>query len=167
MISQNLFDHHTKQQFETRIEELSDIIEDLKNNRKNGFKNSDTRILTFHKFLELRENLVQYWNFADHEQKATFSKIVLWNLTLQGQEVANLSFKKPFLDNEEGCFTSYGAQREAQLEPALEHLWKWLQGSQNAPDAEEILSMIESCKPYEDLRFPLINDLAKISGTKV
>ena len=163
MIGQNLFDQHSQEQYETHIEELSDLIEDLKNNRENGFKNSDTRILTFHKFLELRENLVQYWNFADYEKKAIFSKIVLWSLTLQGQEVANLSFKKPFLNDEEGDFTSYGAQ----LKPTLEHLRKWLQGSQNAPAIEEILSMIESCKPCEGLRFPLINDLEKISGTRV
>lgn len=135
------------EQFETRIDELIDIIEDLRYRRKTGFENNSARILTFYKFLELRENLVQYWNFADYEKKAIFSKTVLLNLTLQGQEVANLSFKKPFLDNEEGCFTSYGAQREVQHEPTLEVLWTWLQRSQNEPYVAEILSMKDSCKP--------------------
>ena len=167
MISQNLFDTHSKVQFETRIEELADIIEDLRYRRKSGFEKNSARILTFYKFLELRENLVQYWNFADYEKKAIFSKIILSNLTLRSQEVAILSFKKPFLNDEEGGFTSYGAQREVQPEPTLEHLWKWLQGSQNAPFVEEILSMIDGCKPHEGLRFPLINDLEKISGTRV
>lgn len=60
-------------------------------------------------------------------KKAIFSKTVLLNLTLQGQEVANLSFKKPFLGDEEGGFNSHGAQREVQLEPRLEVLWTWLQ----------------------------------------
>jgi hypothetical protein len=167
MISQKLFDEHTKKQFETRIDELSNVIEDLHYRRKSGFEKNNTRILTFYKFLELRENLVQYWNFADYEKKAIFSKIAISNLKLKCQEVAILSFKKPFLDDEEGCFTSYGTQCEVQHEPTLEHLWTWLQGSQNAPDAEEIISMIESCKPHEDLRFPLINDMTKISGTRV
>lgn len=167
MISQNLFDNHTKEQFETRISELADMVEDLRYRKKNGFEKNSAHILTFYKFLELRENLVQYWNFADYEKKAIFSRTIVSNLTLQSQEVANLSFKKPFLDNEEGCFTSYGAQREVRPEPTLEHLWTWLQGTHNAPVVEEVLSMIESCKPYEGLRFPLINDLEKISGTKV
>ncbi len=167
MISQNLFDIHTKEQFETRIEELSDMIEDLRYRKKNGFEKNSARILTFYKFLELRENLVQYWNFADYEQKAIFSKIVVSNLTLQDQEIAILSFKKPFLDNEEGCFISHGALREVQPEPTLEHLWTWLQGSQNMPFIEEILSMIDSCKPHENLRYLLINDMEKISGTRV
>jgi len=167
MISQKLFDVHTKEQFETRIEELADTIEDLRYRRKSGFEKNSAHILTFYKFLELRQNLVQYWNFADYEKKAIFSRIALSNLTLQCQEVANLSFKKPFLDNEEGCFTSYGALRELQPEPMLEHLWIWLQGVQNAPYVEEILSIIESCKPHENLRFPLINDMEKISGTRV
>lgn len=34
MISQNLFDPHSKKQFETRIDELAEIIEDLKYWRK-------------------------------------------------------------------------------------------------------------------------------------
>jgi len=167
MIAKDLYDEHTKEQFEARIDELSETIEDLRYRKKIGFEKNNTPILTFFKFLELRENLVQYWNFTKYEHKAIFSKIALSNLTLQGQEIAIFSFKKPFLDNEEGCFTSYGAQREVQHEPTLEHLRKWLQGSQNAPYVEDILSMIDSCKPCEGLRFQLINDLEKISGTKV
>ena len=139
MISQNLYDDHTKDQFETRIEELADTIEDLRYRRKSGFEKHSSHILTFYKFLELRENLVQYWNFADYEKKAIFSRIVVSNLELKCQEVAILRFKKPFLDNEEGCFTSHGAQREVRPEPTLEHLWTWLQGMQNAPVFEEVL----------------------------
>ena len=126
LIGQNLYDIHSQEQFETEINNLSDTIEDLKYRRKNGFQNSSSRILTFYKFLELKENLVQYWNFADYSKKAIFSKIVLWNPTLQGQEVANLSFKKPFLDDEEGGSDSYGALREVQLEPKFEKLWNRL-----------------------------------------
>jgi hypothetical protein len=167
MISQNLFDVHTQEQFETRIKELVTTIDDLRYRKKSGFEKHSSHILTFYKFLELRENLVQYWNFADYEKKAIFSRIALSNLTLQCQEVANLSFKKPFLDDEEGCFISHGALCEMQPEPMLEHLWTWLQGVQNAPYVEEILSMIESCKPHENLRYLLINDMEKISGTRV
>ena len=167
MISQNLYEAHSKEQFETRIDELADTIEDLRYRRKSGFEKNSARILTFYKFLELRENLVQYWNFADYEKKAIFSKIILSNLKLKCQEVAILSFKKPFLNDEEGGFTSYGALREVQLEPMLEHLWKWLQGNQNGPFVEEILSMVGNCKPHGNLRFPVINELEEISGTRV
>jgi len=122
MIAKDLYDQHTQEQFETRIDELSETIEDLRYRKKIGFEKNSAHILTFYRFLELRENLVQYWNFANYEQKAIFSKIAVSNLTLQDQEIAIFSFKKPFLDNEEGCFTSYGAQREVQHEPTLEHL---------------------------------------------
>ncbi len=166
MISQNLYDPHSKKQFETRIDELVDMIDDLKHRRKTGFQKISARILTFYKFLELRENLVQYWNFADYEKKAIFSKIVVLNLTLKHQEVAILRLKKPFLDNEEGGFTSHGAEREAQHEPMLEHLWKWLQESQNMPFVEEILTMMDSCKPVSPLRLPIISDMENISGTR-
>ncbi|MGB0507656.1 MAG: hypothetical protein ACPGGK_15815, partial [Pikeienuella sp.] len=80
-----------------------------------GRLGSQVMILTFTRFLELRENLVQYWNFADYAKKAIFSKIALSNLIIKGQDVASLSFKKPFLDNEEGCFTSYGGRTKCDL----------------------------------------------------
>lgn len=126
-----------------------------------------SRILTFHSFLELRENLVQYWNFAGYVKKAIFSKIAISNLNLLGQEVANLSFKKPFLDDEKGCFTSYGGPRDERHEPRLEALWKWLQGSQNEANVQEIMGMVESCRPSKTLEFPIVSDLEKISRTKV
>ena len=167
MISQKLYDNHSKEQFESRIDELADTTEDLRHRRKTGFEKNSARVLTFYKFLELRENLVQYWNFADFEKKAIFSKIILSNLTLLDQEVANLSFKKPFINDDEGGFTSYGAQREVQPEPTLENLWTRLGSLKSEGSMTEILSMIESCKPAMPLKFPLINDLEKISGTKV
>ena len=167
MIRQKLYDEQTKEQFETRLTELAETIDNLNYRKNSGFETARARTLSFYKFLELRENLVQYWNFLDYEKKAIFSKIVISNLTLQWQEVANLSFKKPFSDDEKGGFTSNGTRCEAQLEPMLEDLRQWLQGSQNAPVVEEILLMADTCKPSEALRFPLINDLAKISGTRV
>lgn len=60
------------EQFETRIDELIDIIEDLRYRRKTGFENNSARILIFYKFLELRENIVQHWNFADYEKSDFF-----------------------------------------------------------------------------------------------
>lgn len=126
MISRDLYDVHSQEQFETRINELTDSIEDLKYRRKSGFQNSTSQLVTFYKFLELKENLVQYWNFADFQKKAIFSKIVLWNLTLQGQEVANLSFKKPFSNDEEGGADANGTLDEVHLEPKFQALWNWI-----------------------------------------
>lgn len=167
MISQNLFDPHTKKQFETRIEELAESIADLKYRRKGLTQENSSKVMTFHSFLELRENLVQYWNSADYEKKSIFSKIAVSNLTLKDQEVAHLSFKKPFLDSEEGCFTSNGGRREVRLEPRLEALWNWLQCSQNEQSVLEIMGMVESCRPSKPLKFPIMSDLEKISRTKV
>ena len=98
------------------------------------------------KFLELRENLGWYWKTADSTQKAVFSKIMFLNLTLSGQEMANLTLKKSFLNDEKSQFNLFGAQVEKQLEPYFEQHWSWINNRQHAAVVKELQVFINSIK---------------------
>ncbi len=82
LVSADLFDLHSKEVFDERINEVTEMIDDLRYQKKHASKDHDSRVITFCKFLELRENLVLYWKSADFSKKAIFSKISLLNLTV-------------------------------------------------------------------------------------
>jgi hypothetical protein len=52
-------------------------------------------VLSFLRFLELRENLHHYWVAANYNQKEQISKNLLSNLTITGQEIRSASWLKP------------------------------------------------------------------------
>ena len=80
MISQKLFDKATEGEFQNRIQELTNTIEDLNHEKKANSVGFESHAVSFHRFLELRRNLGLYWKTADYSKKAIFSKIVFWNL---------------------------------------------------------------------------------------
>ena len=95
LMTTNGYDVHTKEVFESRIEELSEIIDNLKVQKSEIGDNISKKIMSFTKFLELSENLHHYWLTSNYEQKEQISKNLLWNLTISGREVRSGSWLKP------------------------------------------------------------------------
>lgn len=89
------YDVHTKDVFEKRIAELSEIIENLKIQKSEIGQNVSKKITSFSKFLELSENLHHYWLTSNYKQKEQISKNLLLNLTISGREVRSGSWLKP------------------------------------------------------------------------
>ena len=96
MIREFAYDKHSKDHFEGLIEELSEEIQSLQEERAELRVEGGKNFASFKRFIELRENLPQYWIAADFEQKAILAKLVILNLEISGRELASLSVKKPF-----------------------------------------------------------------------
>ncbi len=163
LISAQCYDDHSKEQFESRIDELADLIEGLRHRKSKITHQSDELCVSFFRFLEPRENLLHYWVSADFEQKAKISKIIVLNLNIRDKEVAISSWKKPFSDDEEGLEEAYGGAQGEDLELKLQQLRHWY----FAPENEEIqdnlnqLSSELSCEIQP--KYKLVKDIAKIT----
>ena len=87
LIAANEYDKHSKADYETRISELAEAIENLQTQKNEAAESQDTKFRSFIQFLELKRNLHQYWIAATMNQKEQISKNLLSNLIVDGQVI--------------------------------------------------------------------------------
>jgi len=124
LISANAYDKHSKAHYETRLKELAQSEENLADSRTIQSGDLKTKTVSFKKFLELIEKLPQHWSDANHEQKAALSKILFWNLSVEGAETRSVSWNPLLIDPENQANFDSGRAVWNLLEPHLDRWWK-------------------------------------------
>jgi len=165
LISAKSYDKDSQEHFESRIQELSETIESLSIEKSELGKDNTQKTVSFVHFLELIENLHQYWISANLKQKGQISKNLLLNLCISGQAVRSANWLKPFWEGQNDVFFTNGADGDKALERYFERVWDRCFFECNA-DIRQKLSILtlELWNSIEPI-YSIVKDIAKITRT--
>lgn len=165
LIEADAYDKHSKDDYETRVSELSDAMENLKNQKDETAQNRGMKFKSFVQFLELKRNLHQYWLAANMNQKEQISKNLLSNLIVDGQVIRSVERISPLWEAENKAFYCIGEAQGVVLEPKLQELWEWFDSAENTNAVQSLAALYSELKTGLKLEFPPAKDMGKMSGT--